>query len=244
MIIVAGDTHGRVDAFARIDAAARDLGVDHVVQVGDCGIAFSQGKNESTYRYFAKRHRQGRVGPTWWTCGGNHDNYNWWNKARLEQGNPDVVKLAPGINWVQRGATITLEGVNYLFMGGAESTDRVWRQEGKSWWPEETPSYAEFSRFAEALETTQPDVVVTHDVPLRVQLYREGRDHQPTPRNLENALKLSGAKPPIWFFGHHHLNQEWDIDGTRFICAGLNGDYWYDDQFFEAPPRLQRPGTV
>lgn len=225
MVIYVGDTHGLLDAFIEFDKYALKHGITDVIQVGDSGVSFAMGKNCPVNRYFTKRARQGRPGPTWWTCGGNHENYDLWEKWAGEQGDPEIVEIAPGFNWVRRGVTLTLGGKKHLFMGGAESTDRHLRLEGHSWWRQETPTYEEFCMFAAGLEQ-KPDVVVTHDAPLRVDIWRYNREVNPTPRNLEGALKVCEHTPPLWVFGHHHMNQVWDIDGTKFVCCGLNGEGW------------------
>lgn len=231
-VLYVGDTHGCLDAFRDVEKFAIERSIEHVVQVGDCGLSFSRGEQDSVFKFFLKRARQGRPGPTWWTPGGNHDNYDRWEKWAEAQGFPSVVELAPRFNWVRRGVTVELDDKIHLFMGGAESTDRQHRREGRDWWPQETPTYAEFNEFFHSLEITKPDVVVTHDAPLRVELFRESRDSQPTPRNLENALRVSAYTPPLWVFGHHHLTQEWDIEGTHFVCCGLNGQFWSPETGF------------
>lgn len=230
-IMYVGDTHGILDVFINIDRYAIQHGIEHVVQVGDCGIAFEKGVNCPVMRFFNKRDRQGRPGPTWWTAGGNHDNYDWWDQRHLDQGSPDIVEMTPGFNWVTRGSSALIDGKSHLFCGGAESTDQHHRVEGVSWWRRETPSYAEFDKFAQALSTGNHEVIITHDAPLRVPVGRWNRDEKATPNGLEGALATSGVVPPLWVFGHFHECQEWHIEGTRFICCGFNGDYWYNDKF-------------
>ena len=224
MIFYVGDLHGVITDFASIDHAAQRAGAKHIVQVGDLGLGFA-GDNCRITKYFQKRSRQGKLTIPWITCGGNHDNYNLWNAKAEKQGNADLIELAPGIHWAARGALIDLDGISHLFCGGAESTDKHNRTDGKNWWKEETPNYAEFSMFAQAMEEGKPQVVVTHDVPLRVNVFRVGRESQPTPRNLESAMKLSGHTPAKWFYGHHHITDIHEIEGTTFACCGLGGEY-------------------
>ena len=99
------------------------------------------------------------------------------------------------------------------------------RTENVTWWSQETPSYEEFSKFFRLLEEEKPEVVVTHDAPLRVPLRKSSREMQPTPRNLENAISMSAHKPGRWYFGHHHVNGEWLIDDVKYICCGLHGEF-------------------
>ena len=223
-IFYAGDTHGYVKHIAEIDAAATEAGVKYVVQVGDFGIRWPGGQCP-VFRYFEKRARKNRPGPQWITCGGNHDNWDKWNKLSAEQGHPDLVELAPGCFFAQRGSVHTLNGVKHIFCGGAESTDRHMRTAGIDWWAAETPTYADFTLFMDRMESEQPEVVVTHDAPSCVYIERTQRDRAPTPRSLDNVLRYSSHKPSRWYFGHHHRMDEWNIDGVSFICCGLHGQH-------------------
>lgn len=221
MIYYAGDTHGRVDAIKSIDAIAIQRGIKVVVQVGDFGCHFQPGMPCKVAAYFEER----EAGPEWYTCGGNHDNWPEWMKLREAQGGADVVRLAKGCFFVNRGTMIELDEKSHLFFGGAESTDQHMRSEGRDWWPSETPSRDEFYSFFDALNEGQPDVVVTHDAPLRVVIKRHNRDMNATPNGLEKALEHGDHHPRTWVFGHHHQVKTWTIEDTKFYCCGLHGQF-------------------
>lgn len=237
-ILYAGDVHGRKGAVQSIDKAALKAGCKIVVQVGDFGILWDD-PCEIT-GYFNKRSRKGvhvpAIGtvppnecPVWYTCAGNHDNYDAFNQKWEEAGQTDTYELAPGCFAVRRGGVIELGGQNHLFFGGALSIDKHFRIEGKSWWAEEMPTKAEFDRFFDSLNDFYPTVVVTHEAPARVNPishhYDEHWKNEAVPKNLETALKHSEWSPDLWFFGHHHMMKEWQIDGTKFVCCGLNGQH-------------------
>lgn len=219
MIFYAGDTHGRVDAIKSIDAIAEHHDVKTIVQVGDFGCHFET-PGCPVDKYFRER----ASGPTWYTCGGNHDNWDYW-EALSEEQKTNVVELSKGCFYVRRGSLIDLEGKTHLFFGGAESTDRHMRTENLDWWSKETPTREEFYTFFDALESGRPDVVVTHDAPSSVEIRRSERDAAPTPNGLYNALKNSEFKPKTWVFGHHHRVQTWTVEDTKFICCGLHGQF-------------------
>lgn len=224
VIFYAGDTHGRIHHIADIDKAAMEAGAEYVVQVGDFGCRWP-GSPCAIFKYFEKRARKNRAGPTWITCGGNHDNWDKWNQLSAEQGHPDLVELAPGCFYAQRGSVHSLGGVKHIFCGGAESTDKHMRTAGTDWWAAETPTYSDFTLFMERMESEKPSVVVTHDAPLRVPIKRTQRDASPTPRNFENILRYSSHKPVSWYFGHHHTMDDWVIEDVLFSCCGLHGQY-------------------
>ena len=222
MIIYAGDTHGRLSAFQSIDADARDRGVKVVVQVGDFGVLFSN--NCPVAQWF--RNRQG--GPIWITCGGNHDNWPIWRtKPEVQLFDGTVRELAPGCFFADRGTVLNLGGEKHLFFGGAESIDKHHRVEGRDWWPEESPDYSEFSNFMDVIESEKPSVIITHDAPSSIPIWKVDRDNNPTPRNLENIFRHSEHNPARWYFGHHHINDSWEIEGTRFVCCGIEG-HWHE----------------
>jgi predicted phosphodiesterase len=223
MIFYAGDIHGRVDDVAAIDRAAIKAGVNTVVQVGDFGARWP-GSPCAIYKYFEKRARRGRPGPTWYTCGGNHDNWDKWSLLAAQQGHPTLVQLAPACYFAQRGSLQDIEGIKHLFLGGAESIDRHVRTTGVSWWAAETPTHAEFCLFSERLENEKPEVVITHDAPLCVNIPRTDKRSKSTPRNLQNVLKLSEHKPARWYFGHYHILDSWKVEETTFFCCGLHGE--------------------
>tara|TARA_B100001123_G_scaffold348512_1_gene397990 strand:+ start:2551 stop:3240 length:690 start_codon:yes stop_codon:yes gene_type:complete len=218
-MLYAGDIHGNTLAINQIDRVALEQGAPTVIQVGDFGARWSE-HGCSVVEYFEANPE----GPEWITCGGNHDNWDVWFSLAKEQGFPEKVQLAPRCFWATRNSTIVLEGQKHLFFGGAESADRHLRVEGKSWWERETPSYAEFTQFAAALDLEKPDIVVSHDAPKRVPVETDpARRVQVTPTNLDNVLRYSDHKPTWWLFGHHHQLEMWDIDEIHFVCCGLEG---------------------
>lgn len=136
-----------------------------------------------------------------------------------------VRQLASGCFFADRNTVLNIKGVKHLFFGGAESTDKALRVSGRTWWEEESPNQDEALELFDAMLEQRPEVIISHDAPGRVEIDRINRETAPTPRMLENVLKHSGHKPARWYFGHHHVKEEWRIDSTTFYCCGLHGDY-------------------
>jgi hypothetical protein len=221
MIFYVGDTHGRLDDVKEIEAQAVKAGAKMIIQVGDFGVHF--GKDCELSRWFNTR----ASGLPWLTCGGNHDNWPMWRELpEVNMFGGSVIELAPECYFAERGTTLTLEGEKHLFFGGAESIDKVYRTEGADWWEDETPNIKEVNNFFDTMEDFKPDVVVTHDAPLRVVIKKYNREENATPRNLENVLKHGDHTPKKWYFGHHHVVGEWDLEGTKFYCCGFHGEYF------------------
>jgi hypothetical protein len=222
-VLYVGDIHGKIDAVARLDDLAIRLEVGTVVQVGDFG-AFWPGGQCPIYHFFMKRARDKRSGPRWIITPGNHDNWDRFDLVAAEQQNEPLVEMAPGLMYARRGARYNIGGRTHVMFGGATSTDKHRRTEGMDWWAREEPTHREFTAFFDAMIESKPDVVVTHEAPARVPLERHGRDTNYIVRNLDAALDGCGHEPGLWFFGHHHLKESWQIGGTEFVCCGLNGE--------------------
>jgi hypothetical protein len=220
MIFYVGDTHGRVSDIKKIEEEALEIGAKVIIQVGDFGMFFAPSCKVA--EWFDSRDG----GLTWITCGGNHDNWPAWrNMPEVDLFDGKVRQLASGCFFAERGTVLNIGGENHLFFGGAESTDKWARSEGYDWWPEETPNQDEALLFFDKMTEAKPEVVVTHEAPLRVEIGRLNRDTNPTPRALENALKHCEHKPARWYFGHHHMLDSWEIEETTFYCCGLHGEY-------------------
>ena len=220
MIYYVGDLHGQLNFIKQVDEAATNSNANLVVQVGDFGVHFE--KECGVADWFNER----SGGPIWITCGGNHDNWLKWREMdSVELFGGKVRELASGCYFADRNTVLNLGGKKHLFFGGAESTDKLSRVEGETWWKEESPTYDEGLGFFDSMLDSKPEVIISHEAPSRVDIKRINRDSAPTPRMLENALKLSGHKPARWYFGHHHVKEEWVIDATNFYCCGLHGEY-------------------
>lgn len=69
-----------------------------------------------------------------------------------------------------RGQVFTIEGKTFFTMGGAESTDKAYRKEGKSWWAGEMPSKEEMSEGVSNLDAVgKVDYILTHCAPSGLQ---------------------------------------------------------------------------
>lgn len=228
VIVYAGDCHGNVDAVSKIDMFADRIGAKTIVQVGDFAYCWPGKKVMSDY--FSKRSRQGNLSARWLTCGGNHEDWDEIDALWELQGKPDIVTLGPDVSHVRRAVTLDLGGVRHLFCGGANSTDREWRIEGQSWWKQEAPSREELLSFHDRLHEDKPEVVITHDAPVRVDLWRSGREHDSVARGLDGALG-EGYPNLKWYFGHHHVLMNVSVGSTSFYGCGIEGGLWTSDGF-------------
>lgn len=102
-------------------------------------------------------------------------------------------------------------------MGGAHSIDKPYRTEGKSWWPEEIPSWSEMDFGLQNLEQNQysVDYIIAHTAPSSIASmyleslglrtdYNEKRD--PTEKYLEHVCQSTQFKD--FYCGHWHENKD------------------------------------
>lgn len=115
---------------------------------------------------------------------GNHENFDWLDSLPVE-----------------------------TWHGGAVSYDKVFRVESISWWPQERPSWADFSHGIENLarHNNRVDYILTHTAPATIlqvlRLYTRSWDSA-ADRSVENALQVidNDIHYKGWYFGHWHLD--------------------------------------
>lgn len=156
-------------------------------------------------------------------CDGNHEDF--WSLAERESD-----EIVPGVIYMPRGSTYTLpDGRVVLFMGGAESIDKMYRTKGVSWFPEEIITQKDFQNLPEG----KVDIFITHTCPSELvsemaMLYPGGgKGHEPSNEALSQLWKM--YNPDLWFFGHWHSYKEFDLEGTHFyaLSAPGFGDKWW-----------------
>lgn len=178
--------------------------------------------------------------------GDGEEGYPWWNEKSAEQlnnafgdfnveymsirgnhSNPSVFdgsvmmshfKLLPDYTRME------IEGQSWLFVGGAVSINRLDRERGRNWWPDE-----EMKLIAEL--ATPADVLITHAGPSFI--------HRPTSPMVEYYIRreeengINGLRqmliaeqcrhdrlfelvhPKNWYFGHYHHSESLVYQGCQ-----------------------------
>lgn len=196
---IIGDVHGNWIEYCKI---IDELPKDTIsIVVGDMGIGFGPEvthydpiKNEPLF-------------PNNFFIRGNHDN-------------PGVCRKHP--RYIPDGTYFR----NKIFcVGGAISIDQAWRTEGVSWWRDEELSYSELQDMIDKYIELKPDYVITHDGPESIiqrmfSFYIPGV--YPSRTRVAFDTMLREHKPKWWVFGHWHKTRKIEVDGTNFICLGIN----------------------
>ena len=160
---------------------------------------------------------------------GNHENHKWIGKTL---GTKDSVLLGNNLELLSRGALRNIDGLDFLFVGGAYSIDRKYRIKDFSYWDEEliTPE-----QFEKAMTHGNVDILVTHDVPQNVFDFMLDL----LPLDLSNELDRQNRAylqqifdkylPSLIIHGHFHLYYETTLKHKehKFNAVGVDCNIAY-----------------
>ena len=120
--------------------------------------------------------------------------------------------IADNVVHLTRGQVFTIEGMTFFTFGGATSTDKEFRTEGKSWWAAERPTeedVAEADRNLDRVGRTV-DYILMHSCDEKT-LYSPAFKRMNLTSYPENFM-LSHFEETVkykhWYFGHYHLDAE------------------------------------
>ena len=240
MIYITGDTHGELDVHklsGRYFPSKHLTKDDYVIIVGDFGFIWDRRESKEE-RYWLKWFDD----KPWTTLflDGNHENHprlmsfpeEEWNGGRVHRISGSVLHL-------MRGQVYTINGLRFFTMGGAQSTDVMYRKEGISWWPEELPSEEEYEEAYRNLARVDwtVDVVLTHELPTK-QLH----EFKPFYDSYVHSNFLNEIRKRLtyqhWFCGHHHV----DLDLSENIHVLYDKIVLLDDYLQGRPAEDQ--GTL
>jgi Icc-related predicted phosphoesterase len=211
-----GDSHGDLPYVASAVKRARLHGAE-IIQLGDFGFIWPGVTRIKQLSEILVEH-----GVTLRFVDGNHEDHP---QLRKHVKTCTGVMIAPRVIYQPRGSVHEYEdGTRFLFCGGAPSIDEESRVVGKSWWPEEVITTAEFEH---ALSATGPiHVLVTHDAPG----YPPGFSAKGTLR-YQALQKLSMQRvdalikrhqPKLHVHGHWHTRATTHRGNTRVEALDCN----------------------
>ena len=130
---------------------------------------------------------------------------------------------------VIRGEVFEINDRTLLAFGGARSTDKYWRIEGQSWWPEEEPTFVDFDNAMKNLEKIdfKPDLIITHEIPLdyKKTLYASKIDAADKTSQLLNSVLYFCPNYGKWYCGHHHVDMSVN-DRFRILYQKIEEVKW------------------
>ena len=231
-IFITGDTHGMIDwetlNTTRFPEQKQMTKNDYLIILGDFGGIWG---DEGEDRYIIKTY--GKRNFTTLFIDGNHENHDLLDSYPVEEWHGGKIhKISDSVFHLMRGQVFEIDGKTFFTMGGAESTDKIYRKEGKSWWAREMPSNEEYEEALNNLSkhNFEVDIVLTHCAPERYI----GKNIRPVFNSdlswmlsetmgsvvdrsgnkltsfLDDLLMVHGLKFKHWYFGHYHRDMDWD----------------------------------
>lgn len=227
-----GDVHGNTRFAVYALSVAHDLGISHVIQVGDFGVWPGRSGTEflTGVSVAAKQ-----FGVTLGFIDGNHEDFDQLDRAlaNIDREPDGSIYLLDNLVWYPRGTVFELGGRRFGFLGGAVSVDKGRRTKFVSWWPQEVITEKDLIALEQNLGGEPVDVLVTHDVPECVSLPFPAGTNWPSDvlreadqqRLVLNEV-LSLATPKILIHGHWHATYHVNAihDGNTFDVYGLCGE--------------------
>jgi hypothetical protein len=195
---------------------------DVLIILGDFGLLWSSHRTKEEEHFLHWLDDK-----PWTTCvvDGNHENFDLIDHLppTWRFGN-EVGIIGRNIFHLKRGNLYRINKRKVLAIGGADSIDKAYRTEGKSWWPQETITDKDIRKAKDSVEEAmfQVDVVVTHCAPSDIGLiacptnYKHMFQPSVSEQQLSWFLESSGLSFDSWFFGHYHTDTS--IAYRKFYC--------------------------
>jgi len=214
MIFLTGDTHGSID-ISKVSGKNWKEGKlltkdDYLIVVGDFGLLWCD-EPDSAEKWWI----DWLTNKNWTTLfiDGNHENHNRLKQLEtVEMFGSEVGKVNTSIYHLRRGHIYQIEGHRFLAFGGAKSTDKEYRTDQVSWWPEEVPNQDELNLALKNLAThnMQVDYLLFHTIPTRLFTHvgLESGDERfldPTCEMLEAIV--STIQFQHGYSGHFHVDR-------------------------------------
>ncbi|MDE6058731.1 MAG: metallophosphoesterase [Clostridia bacterium] len=232
MIYVTGDTHGLEDAYKLHIFAGEHPKLtrnDYVIIAGDFGAIWSERTLAENLRYYTE------LPFTVLFVDGNHENFDLINSYPVEIWNGGKVhRIRPNVLHLMRGQIFEIEGKTIFTFGGATSIDRHYRVEGRSWWPQELPSFEELDEGLANLKKygNKVDYIITHACGQRALAYPKLRAQAGIKIECPECQLLSNFEDVVefkhWYFGHFHidlrLSDKYTVLMHKIVKLGEHGE--------------------
>ena len=220
---ITGDIHGTINIhklqrffLGRENEFSKEE--DYVIICGDVGVCGFSAEEVETRRILRE------LPVTTLFIDGNHENFEQLNSYAEEEWNGGKVHFIENdIIHLMRGQVYDIDGTVFFTFGGAYSTDRMYRREGVSWFPEEIPTREEYEEGFKNLKKVdfKVDYICSHTAPREVAAaigYGEMSDEETELRRYLQRI-ADYTEFDAWYFGHFHEDSEVE---DMFYCL-------YDD---------------
>jgi len=229
---ILGDLHGDLEHLVVVSRTMEARGIHVLLQLGDFGFIWPDTNWGHALDKIENRLR--KAGQVLYFVDGNHEDFTTLNGFPISA--DGLRHVRPSIIHIPRGWRTTLaHGRTFAAMGGANSIDRGLREEGVSWWPEESITEADLER----LGTEPVDILVGHDAPAPWPKLDKRLGQSPTWWSEEDqhyaddgrqmlTRAFTAVQPKHFFGGHFHRYLADSVtfaDGftTTMVTLDMNG---------------------
>lgn len=211
---ITGDLHQSIDicklAVHRFPIQKELDKSDVMIVCGDVGLVWDGSKEDKYWQKWLNGKNF-----TTFCCLGNHENFPLIETYPIvEIFGSKAREIQPSVFYAISGEIYTINGKKMLFINGADSHDKEWRTEGKSWWPQEQITEAEIDNALENLtvHNFQVDYIISHTGGSEI-CKQLGFAPTVSDEKLDKILEMVDYKKH--YLGHYHINK-W-IDNSRII---------------------------
>jgi len=206
---ILGDLHGDLEHLVVVSRTMEARGIHVLLQLGDFGFIWP-GTNWG-HALDRIENRLRKSGQVLYFVDGNHEDFTTLNAFPISANG--LRRVRPSIIHIPRGWRTTLAHARtFAAMGGANSIDRGLREEGVSWWPEESITDADL----EQLGTEPVDILVGHDAPApwpkldnrlsqSPSWWSEEDQHYADDGRWMLTRAFTAVQPKLYLGGHFHL---------------------------------------
>lgn len=206
-IIITGDTHGDL-TLTRLNKIKKQ-NPDLIIICGDFSYLWDNSKKEKNVLEFLKNFS---IKILW--CDGNHENFDLLKQyPKKEWNGGKVTVIGNNLYHLNRGEIYNINNKKFFVFGGANSIDKIYRIENKTWWKDELPTKEEIDYAIDNLKQNQNkvDYIITHTCCKSTlkTIFEDGFYYEDNVSNFLEYIKES-VEYEKWFFGHLHLDKQFN----------------------------------
>lgn len=211
MVYLAGDIHGELELYKLTDFFKKEAQVrtlseeDYVIILGDVAVCWDGGSRD---KRIAQKLNELPVTVLW--IDGNHEDFDVIDSLPVSEWHGGKVQfIGKKIIHLMRGQVFDISGKKFWAFGGGFSIDKMYREEGVSWWRREMPSQDEYVRgkWNLLLNNNEVDYIITHTVPRSIA-YELVDEVFPGEEELQDYFQEVSEQVAFekWYFGHWHMD--------------------------------------
>lgn len=213
MIYITGDIHARPGATIKMAEKAGLTLSDTLIILGDVGANYHGNEADHCVKMALSS-----IPATILCLHGNHEQRpHTIPTYKTKMWNGGIVWYEdeyPNLLFLKDGEVYTIEGRNFMAIGGAYSVDKEYRVlMGLHWWADEQPS-AEIKAYVEKqLSEHRVDIILSHTCPAKftpVERFLRGINQSQVDRSTEEWLDSieDNIDYEAWYCGHWHTNKK------------------------------------